>query len=224
MRKRNLLALLAFLSTTGAVAQISIGVQTGANLSSSKSTSPSVGDLKGKFVVGFHAGVVADIALTPEVSAMPTLQYIQKGTKSSQQTTLLGTTTKVESTVSLNYLELPLNIVYNFELGETAKLFVGAGPMFSYALSGKVKTSVSSPLGTNTTTNDAKFGSNQTDNFKRFDFGVNGIVGVKLNNGFALSANYTKGLSNLSPADNSKYKGTSIGLSLNYFFNSDNEK
>jgi hypothetical protein len=36
--------------------------------------------------------------------------------------------------------------------------------------------------------------------------------------------NYTHSLTDLSPADISSYKGRSFGLTLNYFFNSDNDK
>jgi hypothetical protein len=235
MRKQFLLAFFTFFFASAAMAQISIGVHTGVNLSSATLKSGSITS-KGKLLTGFHAGVTADVALTPELHAMPMLRFIQRGSKlKDEQKTSIGigsTTVKTDVNTTLNYVELPLNIVYNFDLGESAKIFAGTGPALSYLLSGKTKgtSSTSITIGTQTTNSSTsisqktKIGSNQTDDLKAFDFGWSGVAGVKLNNGFALMLNYTHSLSNLSPTDNTSYKGRSFGLTLNYFFNSDNEK
>jgi Outer membrane protein beta-barrel domain len=235
MRKQLLLAFSGLMITGVALAQVSIGVHTGGNLSTATVKAGS-NTSKGKLLAGFHAGVTADVALTPELHALPMLRFIQKGNKIKEEQTFssgLGSTTnKSDVTTTLNYIELPLNIVYNFDLGESATFFAGTGPAFSYALSGKTKgtNTTSITIGTQTTSNSTsidqktKIGSNQSDDIKDFDFGWNGVAGVKLNNGFALMLNYTHSLSNLSPKDNTSYKGRSFGLSLNYFFNSDNEK
>lgn len=223
MRKQFFLAVTALLVTSAAMAQINFGVHTGVNFSSAKATGSGQSS-DGKILVGFHAGVTADIALTPELHAMPMLQFIQKGTKVKDEQTLLGQTFKAEGTTTINYIQLPLNIVYNFDLGESAKFFVGTGPSFAYGVSGKLKLSTSSLLGTQTTDRKINFGGDQNDDSKPFDLGWNGLAGIKFNNGFAVMLNYTHSLSNLSPADNSSYKGRSFGLTLNYFFNSDNDK
>lgn len=235
MRKQFLLAFSTFFLTGAAMAQVSIGVHTGVNLSSA-TLKEGGNSTKGKFLIGFHGGVTADIALTPELHALPMLRFIQKGTKIKDEQTFTSAfgTTRIKSDVNttLNYIELPLNIVYNFDLGESAKVFVGTGPAFAYALSGKTKgtNTTSITIGTQTTSNSTsinqktKIGSKQDDDIKPFDFGWSGVAGVKLNNGFALMLNYTHSLSNLSPTDNTSYKGRSLGLTLNYFFNSDNEK
>lgn len=235
MRKRFLVAFSTFFVAGAAMAQVSIGVNTGVNLSSATQKQSNITS-KGKLLTGFHVGVTGDVALTPELHAIPMLRFIQKGSKlKDQQTTPFGigsSTVKTDINTTLNYIELPLNIVYNFDLGESAKLFVGTGPAFSYLLSGKTKgtSSTTITIGTQTTNNNTsinqktKIGSSQTDDLKPFDFGWSGVAGVKLNNGFALMLNYTHSLSNLAPTDNVSYKGRSFGLTLNYFFNSDNEK
>jgi hypothetical protein len=224
MKKKILLmAIGAITFATTALAQVNIGVNTGVNFSSAKAESGGVTS-NGKLLFGFHAGVTADIALTPELHALPTLQFRQKGTKVKDEQSILGQLIKAEGTTTINYIELPLNIVYNFDLGESAKFFVGAGPSFAYAVSGKTKITTTSPLGNQVTDRSLKLGSNQDDDIKPFDLGVNGLLGLKFNNGFAVTANYTHSLSNLSPKDNTSYKGRSFGVSLHYFFNSDKEK
>jgi hypothetical protein len=220
--------------TSAANAQyVRLGVHTGGNMSNAVSEASNVKETS-KLLPGFHAGITADIALTSDISAFVPLQFIVKGGKEKSTETLGGggLTTTITTNVNqpINYVQLPLNIVYNFDLGETSKFFVGAGPSFAYALSGKAKGDITTVQTINfggqttTTTNKnpvdqkLKIGSSNTDNIKPFEIGVNAVAGVKLNSGFAATANYTYALNNVATQNNTSYKGRSFGLSLHYFF------
>lgn len=239
MRKKMLLFVGAAAISSGIAAQVRIGVHTGGNLSNAAYTSP-VGSYTSSQLAGFNAGITTDLDLTPEIHAFIQLQYIQKGSKFSfEQTTtapLIKNVTKADITQPVNFIQLPLNITYQFDLGKSAHFFVGAGPSFSYALKGKTtrkgtNTTTVTILGVPTTTTapideagNLKIGSEASDDLKPFEFGINGIAGIKLDNGFALSANYTYGLNNQATQENLSYKARSFGASLHYFFNANNDK
>jgi hypothetical protein len=225
-------SIIAFTQTAHAQ-YVRLGVHTGGNMSNAVSEQSNKKETS-KLQAGFHAGVTVDVALTSDISAFIPLQFIVKGGKEKSTETLggAGLQTVITTDVNqpINYVQLPLNIVYNFDLGETSKFFVGAGPSFAYALSGKAKGDITTvqttTFGGQTITNTnktavnqkLKIGSSNTDNIKPFEIGVNAVAGVKLNSGFAVTANYTYALNNVATQNNSSYKGRSFGLSLHYLF------
>jgi hypothetical protein len=157
----------------------------------------------------FYVGAVADIKVSSMFSVQPGLTYMSKGTKSGGD--VFGdedVTVETESaTINMSYLELPVNLVANFNAG-TGKFFVGAGPYAAYALSGNGKAGG--------VKEDMPFGSGDGE-FKRFDFGVNFLAGYQLNNGLNIHAGYGLGLGKIVN-DNSgvglavKNKVFSVGL------------
>jgi hypothetical protein len=160
---------------------------------------------------GITAGVFVEIPSGNHFSFQPALNFVQKGTKSEQ--TLGGTTEKVQLTV--NSIEVPLNFLYNAG-SNTGNFFIGAGPSFAFALSGKTKYDD----GTNSLTEDIKFGNNENeDDLKGLDFGANFLTGYRFPNGLQISGHYNAGLSNLMVgSDNgtlkSNYFGVKLGLLL----------
>ena len=156
-------------------------------------------------VTGFTGGVLAFMPLSSNISLQTGLNYVQKGTKVDDQG---GDIT----TAKLNYIELPLNIVYNHE-----GFHIGAGPSVAMGLSGTMK---STSQGT-TETSDVTFGSGDND-VARFDIGANLTAGYVLPSGFMLSANYNFGLSNLQPGTSSsdgKVTNRYFGIRIGYLFN-----
>jgi hypothetical protein len=61
---------------------------------------------------------------------------------------------------------------------------------------------------------DLNFGSNENDDLKRTDFGINFLAGYQLTNGFQINAGYGLGLTNLAPAsgDMAKNRIWSVGI------------
>ncbi len=246
--KKIILSLAVVAAAFGANAQISFGGHAGANFASGKSTdnssSPSTTE-KFKTKVGLTIGAVAEIELGTGLSFRPELNFIQKGGKSKISETQSGTgftsTTTGENTLSLSYLQLAPNFVYNFEAG-SGKVFVGAGPDIAFGMGGKYKSNFTStstinipgfPATTNTTSgNDdgkVKFDGKKdaTDNdfhLKSLDFGVNVLAGYKLSNGAFISAGYTIGLSNISPFDKTTYKNSGFNIKIGYMIGGNNSK
>ncbi len=196
----------------------SIGVQVGGNLASQSAKSDDTGDLtfSTKSKLGFLFGVVGDIPIANSLSFRPELNYIQKGGK-------VTIPSIQENSTTLNYLELPLNIIYNMEAGQ-GNFFFGAGPSIALGLSGKSKFK-DLEEGTPEETTDVKFdGKKQADvtddkdHLKAIDFGFNLLAGYKLSNGLFANIGYTLGLSNISPESGQSGKNRGLTLKVGYCF------
>jgi Outer membrane protein beta-barrel domain len=231
--KKLLLSAAVLVAAFGANAQVSFGGHVGANFASGKSTftgTPSSSQtLKTK--VGLTIGAVAEIEFGNGLSFRPELNFIQKGGKLSETETRnvgVGTITTVSTeNLSMGYLQLAPNFVYNFEAG-SGKVFVGAGPDIAFGMGGKDKSTyatTSTVAGFPGTSGSAdvkvKFDGKKdaTDNdvhFKGLDFGINVLAGYKLSNGAFISAGYTIGLSNISPYDKTTYKNSGFNIKLGY--------
>lgn len=156
----------------------------------------------------FYVGGVADIKVSDIFSVQPGLTFMSKGTKSSLDDEM----TSEDASVNFSYLELPVNLMANFNAG-TGKFFVGAGPYAAYALSGNAKSG--------DVKEDAEFGSGDGQ-AKRMDFGLNFLGGYQLQNGLNLHAGYGLGLSNIindeSTGFDMKTKNRVFSVGLGFMF------
>ena len=221
MKKVLLIAGFVAASSITAFAQtISFGVKAGLNLSRLTET-VSGGSVSSQTLPGFQVGGVVDLGFQA-FSIQPGVFFTTKGGKSEEtvQFTTPGsgqTTITANSKVTLNYIEVPINFLYNVAAGDN-KFYVGAGPYVGYGLSGK-GTESDNQNGSETTKTNVTFGSGQ-DDVKNPDFGVNFLVGFKFSQGYSIGANYGLGLSNLSNGGNdSKVKNQVVSFTLGYFFN-----
>lgn len=176
-----------------------------------------------KVNTSFYVGGLVDISLGKILSVQPGLTLIGKGAKNETNVTLGSNSYNDKYNVSLMYLEIPVNLVANFELG-AGKIFVGAGPYYSLAISGKNKHSstsiISGVTSSESESESVKFGSSEESDFKRGDFGLNLLGGYQLKNGFNVHAGYGLGLSNISSyqEDNYKMKNKVLTLGVGFTF------
>jgi len=195
---------------TAVSAQTRFGINAGAVLANLKGEE-SGEEQKLDSKIGITAGIRADVPLSENFSFRPGLNFVQKGGK--EEFDFLGT--QIKSTTTLNYLELPLNFVYNASAGK-GKFFFGAGPVFGFGLSGKFKVE----SGGDEQTEDVNFGDGE-DEVKSFEFAGNVLAGYECASGLYFQANYNPGFSNLSNAPDSELKTTYFGLRIGYFFGAD---
>ena len=217
--KKVLMTLTVAAIATTSFAQ-SFGVQVGGNLASQSYKYDNSGGItistKSKF--GLILGVVAEMPITEAINFRPELNYIQKGSKFTSGTDELTTT--------LNYLELPLNFVYNAEAG-SGNAFFGLGPVIGLGLSGTEKSKSSGSESTTKVKFDGKDNSTSTDDFshlKSIDFGLNLIAGYKFENGVFANVGYAFGLSNISPDNGGSLKNSGLSIKVGYFFTQADKK
>lgn len=194
----------------------SIGITAGGTLSNmrSKVDGRSV-TIDSKF--GFTAGIIADIELATNLSFQPQLNFTQKGSKEKDE----FNGDKETLTLNLNYLELPLNIIYKIPTGRN-QFFIGGGPSISMGTGGKFIYKSSAHPEENDK-NDVNFGNNEEeDDFKSFDGGINITGGVYINKKFMVALNYYQGFSNLfiKPVENESLRNRYFGLRFGFLLHS----
>ncbi|MBI3719923.1 MAG: PorT family protein [Sphingobacteriales bacterium] len=165
--------------------------------------------------VGLTIGVIADLKLSHHFTLQHGLNFTQKGSKIN----LNFDTDKVHSKETLNYIELPINILYSVEAGK-GKFFGGAGPAFNYGIGGKSESTITSNGQTTSDSHNVKFGNSVgTDDYKPLEIAGNIIAGYELQNGLFFSANYNFGINNIAVEDNSgKIHNRYFGLRIGYKF------
>jgi hypothetical protein len=183
-------------------AQISFGLKAGLNLSTMTDKLGGM-SIDPKTLVGFNVGVISEITLKDNLFLQPGIFYSTKGSKYSLN--------NMNATVTPNYLDIPVNVLYKFGSGST-KFFIYAGPYIAFALSGKVTNMDNS-------TADIHFGSGDKEDMRSTDFGLNFGAGVDISH-FQISAQYGIGLENLAPVttNGAEMKSTVIGISIGYLF------
>ena len=184
-------------------------IRGGVNLSNVSITNGGNVD-ENKMLTSFQVGIIGDIKLAPVLYFQPGILFTGKGAKTQSGNT--SDATYYRATTNPWYIEIPANFVFKIPDGDVS-FFAGAGPYIAIGIAGKNKVdgkllgvSFASEKNINwskddpTTTNyeeGAGFGI-----MKRFDYGLNGIVGIDLSKA-VLSVNYGLGLAKLQSGSNS---------------------
>jgi len=224
MKNKTFSIIMIFLlSASFAIAQdntkTSFAILGGVNYQNLNGKDDSGDNLKNDMILGFHGGVNIQIPIAPEFYFQPGLMYVTKGAKNTEGI--------INTTIKLNYLELPLNMVYKAALGN-GFIMLGFGPYLAYGISGKAKIEG----GVASLTKDVKFQSSVdsgelltlTPYYKAFDAGANIFFGYEMMSGMFLQLDTQFGMLNINPEykgatdDKSTTKNTGFGLSLGYRF------
>ena len=162
-------------------------------------------------MTGFFVGADYNINLTGDLNVSLGLQG--RYNTSSESTTLLGTTTKVDGTQML--IDVPVLFNYGLNLSDALKLSVFAGPTITYALSGNTKTTISgSPAGLLDGTTEANWYGDNT-NRKKLDVALTFGAAITFSD-IKIFGGYNMGLMNLTTADNTTIKGSNLFLGVGY--------
>jgi len=162
-------------------------------------------------LTSFHVGILGDVRLAGIFHLQPGIFFTGKGSKVE-----IGRPTEnlyIKQTSNPFYIEVPVNLVVKLPFNSESNFFVGAGPYGAIGIAGKAKTDRRVLNFTTNTENNIEFSNDDPSTFgeeegtglgvlKRFDYGLNGIVGVE-GNKLVLSAGYGLGLAKLQSGNNS---------------------
>ncbi len=201
---------------------VNFGVKGGLNESTATLTGSAT---RFSNLAGFNAGLFADVNIK-QLTIEPGIFYTNKGYNSYTYVTSnseAGTYTfKAQGNITLNYLEVPVNILYNIRFKQ-GKFFIGGGPYYGLALSGKSNVTTTSgneneiPAVTNSGGN-ITIGNTAADALKRSDFGLNALAGIKLNNGLLISTGYGFGFTDIFNRDGQGIQNRVLNVSAGYCF------
>lgn len=160
--------------------QAQFGARLGVNLANNKVSVLGV-SASGSNLIGIHAGVTYTHPINETISLRPGLLYSMKGTKATDD----SGGTDVESKQRINYLEIPIDVVY-----DAGSLNLFAGPYLGYGLNASVSQGDESM--------DVDF---DEGGFKRLDFGLNLGIAYEVNEQISIGAQYGLGLANLDDTE-----------------------
>jgi hypothetical protein len=163
-----------------------------------------------KTLTSFQAGIIGDLYLAPILYLQPGVIFTGKGSKTKVGEE--GDANWYKSTTNPFYIEVPVNLVFKTP-GKSIRLFAGAGPYVGIGIAGnrklegavagvafeskdKIEFSDDDP-----TTLDFEEGAG-FGILKRFDYGLNGLLGIETSN-MVIGAHYGLGLAKLQSGSDS---------------------
>lgn len=157
-----------------------------------------------KMLTSFQVGIIGDLNITSFLALQPGIIFTGKGTKT--QSGNESDANFYRATSNPYYVEVPVNLVFKTPTG-SSNFFVGAGPYIAMGIAGKNKVNgkiagVSYSNERNIKwSNDDPTTLNEEEGsgfgvMKRFDYGLNGTIGVEASK-LVISANYGLGLAKL---------------------------
>ncbi|CAA7194608.1 porin family protein [Chryseobacterium potabilaquae] len=161
--------------------------------------------------LGFKGGGIVNIPLYHNFYLQPGLFFSQKGA----QKTLDKPTSTVNVKKNINYLELPVNIMYRYSLNKSGALLLSTGGYMAVPLNGSVHTTTTMNNGeVLKATRDIAFGNNDRQ-VKNFDYGLNFGMAYESPWGIYIKGQYELGLQNV--VNTTKYvKNRNFQITLGY--------
>ncbi len=173
--------LIIFISASAYAQFTQFGAKTGVNFSNMTVDDSNDKNLR----TGFHAGIFGRMGISELFSIQPELIYTTKGFTNSYDILIA----QGEADVNLNYIEIPVNIVYH--LSEDFSFQIG--PYLGYLASANVSTS-------NEVLNFFQIDTNDNidrSNFKPIDIGLTAGLGFTVEK-FIFGFKYNLGLTNVA--------------------------
>ncbi len=211
MKKIIILSFVMIMSLTNAMfsQNLSLGARAGLNLSSVfyKHSGFNYKDYI-SMLTGFHVNPYVEYSFSDKFALEGGLSFQTRGFFFNEDD-------MIRDKYTLHYLDVPINAKFYFNIGKP-KIYVYAGPYLGIGLFGKEKQYRNDALLYERT---LTWGQYIPADFNRIDFGINGGVGIDINN-FSIGAQYGYGFLNVSTLDNYAVKVHNyvISISLGYKF------
>jgi hypothetical protein len=187
----------ALLSATLLLAQnATLGLKAGLNIANISANGNNDWGSKS----GFHGGLLAHVHLAPSLALQPEVVYSSQGAK---YTTGDGN----EHTLSLNYVNIPLQLQYMFDNGFRLQ----TGPQVGFLAGVKDKVG------------DAETGYFTSQDFKTVDFSWSAGLGYLTYSGIGIDGRYNFGISDINNAGSNVLKNNVFQLGLFYMLNSNHK-
>lgn len=223
LKLTGLSVLLLSIMTTAVSAQKSSAIiRGGVNLANISNTDEG-GTSDSRMLTSWQAGIIGDFNLTSFLAIQPGILYTSKGVKTENGDE--GDLFYQKLTFNPQYIEVPVNLVFKTPTGGV-KFFAGAGPYAAIGVGGKFKGEGAFDFSDKIEYSDDDPLTAQEEGagvfrVKRFDYGLNGLVGIEASN-LVITANYGLGLAKIQSGadsnddDNNKHRVLSLTLGFRF--------
>lgn len=224
MKFFTFLCAIIFVVMATSYAQISVGIRGGYINTGLESADNNVAPPT-KNANSWQVGLYTNVPLFRNGYLQPGLNYIVKGAKLDYLTSHPNNVlTSGVTRLNLQYLELPVHIVYKVPIG-IGNFVLGAGPYVAYSTGARYKVVAynndkqveSSFQRVNFDATPNIFGTGV--DLQRWDAGLSFIGGIELNSSVTLNAHYGYGMVDIDRSGHNSYKNRYWGISLGFFFN-----
>jgi hypothetical protein len=158
--------------------------------------------------IGFTFGAFYNVSLSKNFTIQPSVNYLNKRWGEELEDLTNGDITI--TTMSINYLEIPVQLVYHSE--QETGVFAGIGPSLMYGLSGKRTVDFNG----NKTSTDYEFGSGANQE-PPMTIGFNLMFGYDFGK-ILMGLNYGSGLTNQATDNRDQGNGSHLALRVGYTF------
>lgn len=230
--KTRILSVITVLVLTVATlqAQVEFGVVAGPNFQNMVGKDGDGDRITNGLIVGFHAGVTANIPIAPDFYFQTGLLLSQKGSRNNEGLIpVKASDDEYNTTTRISYIDIPLHLLFRPEFG-SGHILVGFGPYVGVGLFGSQDVHYGSSIPT--MEQKIKFTGKITDDefwqmenayYKRFDAGADIFVGYEMIMGLWFRLNAQLGLLNMIPDitdydGESNLKNTGFSVSVGYNF------
>jgi hypothetical protein len=229
--KTKLLTISAMLilSTLAMQAQIGFGLLGGVNFQNINGKESNGDKLENGLLVGFHAGVNANIPVVEDFYFQPGLLFSVKGARNNFfNMPVKASGDGYNTTTKISYIEIPLNFLFRPQVGN-GYVLLGFGPYVAFGIGGSQKfesgtLSYEQKVAFKNEITESDFFDLNNAYFRRLDAGANIFFGYEIPMGVFLQLNAQLGLLKINPVhswdsgDETSYKNTGYGLSIGYRF------
>ncbi|HTD97879.1 MAG TPA: porin family protein [Mucilaginibacter sp.] len=200
--KKVLLTLFLITTTAIAFAQtVTFGIKGGINMATQTFINQGT-SYPNQYKSGFQLGGIADFTFK-NFAIQPGIFFITKGKKETNLVTTFSST--------LNYIEVPVNLLYKLHAAPDLVVYFGGGPFLGYGLGG---TQTDGQEKTKITFDDDHFNVL----YKNPDYGLNFIAGAEFGKHILLDAGYSLGLANIAYDSSVMEKNRVITVGVGYMF------
>ncbi|KXK37987.1 MAG: PorT family protein [Saprospiraceae bacterium] len=186
-----------------------LGIKAGINLAN-LSYDPESSIYSTTVKPGISVGAFYNLRLSDRFALQPEVDYIQHGAKTEY--TLGNTTSKSNSSYTINYLQIPVLL----KMRLVNSLYAQAGPYVGKGL-GKAKNELTDADG-NKTVLESEFTEDGVNGPKEWDYGFQVGAGFSISSRARIDARYIHGLATVSESVGTKTFNRGYNLNLSFYF------
>lgn len=221
--KKYFLSIFCFITLiiNNATAQVGYAPEVGVNFSNMRYAPPfPFQHASTQTLIGPRIGGIADLDLGAHIYLQPGIFFSGMGAKRNISYNFHDTSEAINETLRLNYIQVPINVLYKTGSQGDNRFFFGAGVYFAELIGGKDQVNDLIDTGTGHTFAINTTLSPKNNAVASFDLGVNVTIGYEMRMGAYIRAFYSMGVRDLSL--DSDYgetdKNYAGGVSVGYFF------
>jgi hypothetical protein len=191
--------LFAFLITS---AQTKFGITVGINIANMKEKVDDKKHLR-TFIPRIEIGSILEIPINENWILHTSPYYSGKGCRYGNTFTTKNDSIRIH----LNYIELPLQILYKFSSEKLSKVLIGGGCYVAYGFNGAV-------LYKDDVARTKKYLHRKNSYYKRWDFGYSLNSSYQYNNKYGIKAGFSHSLLNILRNGDADYKAKNIVFNI----------